>query len=101
MDPWLYLRQSEVLNGTLKLDVPFIAVNSEYFAEICNFDIWGCLKVLVTNSSHNDNPTRSLKVKNMYHAHQTDIAVISPLEIAFDRKIWPNPSIPYKYFMHT
>ena len=68
-DPWLYLHESDILKGTLKLAVPFISVNSEYFAEICHFDIWECLKVLVTNSSRNDNPTRSVKIKNMYHAH--------------------------------
>ena len=76
-----------------------MCLNSEYFDKLCKFDIWRCINTFCQNLS--EAHRCSFIFKGIYHEHQTDMGVVTPLEVAFAQKIWPVSNAPMAYFMHT
>ena len=70
-DPWLFLREKEILNGQLRLRVPFFSVNTELFHPSCerdfNFNSWKALKTLYYHLE--DNRAENVVIKSTHHPH--------------------------------
>ncbi len=64
IDPWLYLNQKEVVEGTFKLSIPHVTVLSEHFPRLTTFDIFGTISTLFKNSS---GAKDAFILKNLYH----------------------------------
>ena len=65
LDPWMFVHLKDTMEGTFKLSIPHIAVNSGYFDTICKFDTYGAIKRFFENSTGKFQ--ESYIVKKIYH----------------------------------
>jgi pimeloyl-ACP methyl ester carboxylesterase len=81
LDPWLFAHHKEILAGDFPLEVPHIAISTEYFhpSLAMNFPTWETLKTLLSTSR---NPSlENIIIKRTGHLHQCDLACLTPLEL--------------------
>jgi hypothetical protein len=50
-DPWYFVYAQEVFEGTLKLNIPHVIINSEYFGTKTKYDYWKTINEIVKNSA--------------------------------------------------
>jgi cephalosporin-C deacetylase-like acetyl esterase len=79
-DPWFFVHDKDVLNATMKLEQPFIMLNSEYFGFEQGYDCFKSIGTLAINSKH--SARESLIIKNYYHHQQVDVGLHSLLELS-------------------